>query len=80
MKDKAQRDQSMFGCSTADLDQMTEDYKYIDEFNMLAMSILSDSQEEMERGNFETARQYINKAKYVMGKHHSKLRNLTISG
>ena len=31
-----------------------------------AMSILSDAQEEMVRGNTETARLFINKAKYHM--------------
>ena len=78
MTEKEQRDESMFGCSTEELDQMTERYEYVGEFNMLAMSILSDSQEEMGRGNAETARQYINKAKYIMGKQHSKLRNLPV--
>jgi len=33
---------------------------------MLAMSILSDAQECIARGKDETARQYINKAKYVL--------------
>ena len=33
---------------------------------MLAMSILSDAQEEAERGNKETVRQFINRAKFVI--------------
>ena len=33
---------------------------------MFAMSILSDAQEAMVRGDVETARQWVNKAKYHM--------------
>lgn len=33
---------------------------------MLAMSILSDAQEELSRGHAETARQYMNRAKFVI--------------
>lgn len=73
-----ERDESMFGCSTGELDQMVEDYEYLNEFNMLAMSILSDAQEEIERGNGETARRYINRAKYVMGRQHPGLRNIKV--
>ena len=35
-------------------------------YAMLAMSILSDAQEEMAMGNVETGRQFINRAKYVL--------------
>jgi len=80
MTEKEQRDESMFGCSTEELDQMVEDYEYLNEFNMLAMSILSDAQEEIERGNGEIARRYINKAKYVMGRQYPRLRGIKVSG
>lgn len=33
---------------------------------MTAISILSDAQEEMERGNAERARQFINRAKWII--------------
>jgi hypothetical protein len=76
MKDKAQIDEKMFGCSTDDLDSMASRYEYLGELSMLAVSILSDSQEELAMGNSETARQYINRAKYVIGLYHPRLRNI----
>lgn len=36
---------------------------------MLAMSILSDAQELLARNRQEECRQYINRAKYVLGNH-----------
>jgi hypothetical protein len=67
---------SMFGCRASDLDQMTSRFEYPDEWTMFAMSILSDSQEELARGNVETARQFINRAKHVINRHHQQLRSL----
>jgi len=58
-----QRDLEMFGCTKADLIEMLEDSIGMQE--MLAMSILSDAQLVMG-ANPELARQYINKAKWVM--------------
>lgn len=55
---------NMFGCSYDLLDEMIADY--LGPLEMLSMSILSDAQEELERGNSEVSRQYINRAKYVM--------------
>jgi len=52
---------NMYGCTVQDMqDMMYEDKPY-----MLAMCILSDAQEVMEY-NTEQARQFINKAKYVL--------------
>jgi hypothetical protein len=76
MKDKAQIDEKLFGCSTDDLDSMASRYEDLGELSMLAVSILSDSQEELAMGNSETARQYINRAKYVIGLYHPRLRNI----
>ena len=59
-----QRDLEMFGCTKADLVEMLEDSFGMQE--MLAMSILSDAQHVMAHGDTETARQFINKAKWVM--------------
>lgn len=57
----------MYGCTQDDmLCMMNEPMNFIGGHYMLAMSILSDAQECIARGNDETARQYINKAKYVM--------------
>jgi|OpeIllAssembly_1097287.scaffolds.fasta_scaffold01725_6 hypothetical protein len=36
---------------------------------MLAMAILSDAQELLERNNTEECRQFMNRAKYVLGNH-----------
>ena len=55
---------AMFGCTYAELDHMIADY--IGPLEMLSMSILSDAQEELARGNSEVSRQYMNRAKYVM--------------
>jgi hypothetical protein len=37
-------------------------------WGMLTMSILSDSQEAMERGQPEVSRQFINKAKWIISR------------
>jgi len=41
---------------------------------MLAMSILSDAQEELSRGEKEIARQYINRAKFIISEEMQKHR------
>lgn len=60
------REIQMFGCTKEDLNYMLEDA--IESgvmLEMLAMSILSDAQEVMKQDP-EEARQFINKAKWVM--------------
>ena len=58
---------SMYGCTQDDMVCMMNDpMNFIGGHYMLAMSILSDAQECIERGMDETARQYINRAKYVL--------------
>jgi hypothetical protein len=61
-------EQEMYGCSKADLDEMIDDAlnPYMGEHYMLAMSILSDAQERIAIGHGDIARQYINRAKYVI--------------
>jgi hypothetical protein len=54
----------MYGCTKADLIEMLEDS--IGSYEMLAMGIMSDAQHVMAYGDTETARQFINKAKWVM--------------
>lgn len=58
----------MYGCTQDDLDDMIADemHPLMGGHYMLAMSILSDAQECIACGMDETARQYINRAKYVM--------------
>lgn len=58
----------MYGCTRADLDDMLEEelMPMMGGQYMLAMSILSDAQECIAVGMGDRARQYINRAKYVM--------------
>lgn len=63
---KDQRDLDMFGCTHSDLLEMLEDS--IGSYEMLAMAIMSDAQHVMAHGDTETARQFINKAKWVVYK------------
>ena len=54
----------MYGCTKADLIEMLEDS--IGSYEMLAMGIMSDAQLMMAMNDTETARQFINKAKWVI--------------
>lgn len=57
----------MYGCTQDDMVCMMNDpMNFIGGHYMLAMSILSDAQECIERGMDENARQYINRAKYIL--------------
>jgi len=60
----------MYGCETAELDTLISDAQqpYMGGLNMLATSILSDAQECIAIGSFDRARQFINRAKYVIMK------------
>jgi hypothetical protein len=62
MSNEAQ--EQMFGCT---IDVMSREYEDSYSKNMYIMSILSDAQEVM-KGSPETARQFINKAKYFISK------------
>jgi len=67
LSEKDQRYMAMYGCTQDDmLCMMNDPINFIGGHYMLAMSILSDAQECIARGKDETARQYINKAKYVL--------------
>ena len=52
----------IYGCTQLDMEDMLHE----DMPCMLAMSILSDAQEAMVHSDNETARQYINRAKFVL--------------
>lgn len=60
------RELVMYGCYAKDIDFELEESMSSKE--MYAMSILSDAQHVMAHGDTETARQFINKAKYVISK------------
>ena len=59
---------SMYGCTQTDLDDMIADevQPMMGGHYMLAMCILSDAQECIACDMHDRARQYINRAKYVM--------------
>lgn len=62
------REVSMFGCTEADLRQSIESsitFKFTGPA-MVAMSYMSDAQEEMAHGMTERARQTINCAKWII--------------
>ena len=62
------RDRVMFGCQEQDLrDLVARDFYSSPAF--LAVSILSDAQEVLSFGNAEKARQFINRAKWVILNH-----------
>lgn len=57
----------MYGCTHDDLVcMMNNPMNFRNGHYMLAMSILSDAQEAMVHSDNETARQYINRAKFVL--------------
>jgi len=58
----------MYGCQKSALDELIADEMtpLMGGHYMLAMSILSDAQELLAIGDGGRARQYINRAKYVM--------------
>ena len=67
MTDYHYKHMKMYGCTHDDMVCMMNDpMNFIGGHSMLAMSILSDAQECIARGMNETARQYINRAKYVI--------------
>ena len=63
-----QQQMDMYGMPKEWLDEMVDDWQepLMGGLQMLAMSILSDAQECIAIGRHETARQYINRAKYVI--------------
>lgn len=59
-----------YGCTQADMEALVEQQIIFKSkpfgYETLACQIMSDAQEEMALGNVERARQYLNKAKYVL--------------
>lgn len=65
-----QKIHNMYGCTKDDLDSLIAEFTepYMGGKSMLAMSILSDAQERIAVGHGDIARQYINRAKYVINR------------
>jgi hypothetical protein len=60
------QDVKMYGCTVAALKECIATYIEVYGPDMMAMSWLSDAQEQMRRGDVEGARQTINRAKYMI--------------
>lgn len=63
-----EKQMNLYGCLSEELDEMIADelMPLMGGPYMLAMSILSDAQERIAIGHGDIARQYINRAKYVI--------------
>ena len=63
-----ERQLNMFGMPKEWLDELIADWQepMMGGLTMLAMSVLSDAQERIALGHDDIARQYINRAKYVI--------------
>lgn len=59
------REETMFGMSYTDLEAQVADILNRMSPGMLVMSMMSDAQEQMERGLIDAARRTLNRAKYV---------------
>lgn len=59
---------TMYGCPQEWIDELITDWQepLMGGLTRLAMSVLSDAQERIALGDGETARQYINRAKYII--------------
>jgi hypothetical protein len=65
------REIAMYGCAIADFKESIEDsftFK-LSGPTMVAMSLMSDAQEEMAHGMTENARQTINRAKWILSEY-----------
>ena len=72
-----EQEETMFGCRLGEfMDSVTDSltFRFAEEdhgektaFARVAMSLLSDAQEEIVRGMHEDARQTINRAKFLLG-------------
>ena len=60
--------ENMYGMPKEWLDELITDWKepLMGGLTMLVMSVLSDAQERIALGHDDTARQYINRAKYII--------------
>ena len=68
MSEKDKQYMVMYGIPKEWLDELVEDWQepLMGGLTMLAMSVLSDAQERIALGHDDIARQYINRAKYII--------------
>jgi len=69
----------VYGMTPLALDAMIKRSLYysMGSLGMLAMSMMSDAQEAMGHGDTEEARQFLNRAKYVLSKYNIHVRPTT---
>ena len=77
-QEKLQWELQAYGCTAGQLDMMVKEQAFPGTEMMFAAGILSDAQEaisgEYGQPDTETARQYINRAKYIIFKQMEKAR------
>ena len=73
-RNRIKRDIEMFGQTTEEILTCFRDAQFdgLNSGQIYIMGILSDAQEVMSRGDIETARKFINKAKFLMSLSLSK--------
>jgi len=66
----------MYGMTSLDLERMVKGsiYYKMGSLGMLAMSMMSDAQGAMTQGDSEEARQFLNRAKWVLSKYNIHVR------
>ena len=65
--DEMERTKRMFGMTLAEVEAYLAPQAKLTGWRMLAMAMLSDTQELMLRGQHEEARQLINRVKWILG-------------
>jgi hypothetical protein len=68
-----ERERACFGCTKHDLQSSIDRAIAYTDYHMVAMSMMSDAQEAMERKDYEWSRQLLNRAKWVLS--HYQVRN-----
>lgn len=69
---KFERERACFGCTEHDLRSSIDDAVRYTDYHMIAMSMMSDAQEAMERKDYEWSRQLLNRAKWVLSNYRER--------
>lgn len=67
-----EKEMNCFGCAKDKLKNSIDDAVRYTDYHMIAMSMMSDAQEAMERGQNEHARQLLNRAKWVLSTYRER--------
>lgn len=67
-----ERERQCFGTTTADLKSSIDSAIAYTDYHMIAMSMMSDAQQAMERKDYEWSRQLINRAKWVLSTYRER--------